>query len=109
MRHILLAVLAAALLASAGCGPTKPMTQKEFKGFCYQFGEGRAASCDAIAVCDPYLTVLNATHASLQQCLDDCAAVYAPQAWQYAHTNCAGPAQTARDWCQRYCRTAYQK
>ena len=85
------------------------MTEKEFKGFCYQYGEGLNGSCDTISVCNPYTTVINTAHPSQQQCLDECAAIYKPQSWLYAHTDCLGPAEYARDWCQRYCRTAYPK
>jgi hypothetical protein len=83
------------------------MTEKEFKGFCYQYGEGRDAACDTISVCDPYSAVITTRQSSLQACLDACEAIHKPQVWEYTNTDCVGPADAARDWCQRYCRTAY--
>ena len=107
MSHILLAILAAFLILSSGCGPVKPLTESEFKGFCYQVGEGRNASCDTISVCDPYTVVMNNPQPSQKKCIEECNAVYAAQAMAYALTNCQGPAQNARDWCLRYCLTNY--
>ena len=110
MRTVLFASLAAALLFAGGCGPAKPMTEKEFKGFCYQYGEGEyGGDCDTISVCDPYTLVMNTQQASLNKCLEECEAIHAPQVWRYAHTSCLGPVDAARDWCVKYCRTAYPK
>ena len=109
MRKILFASLAVTLFFSGGCGPTRPMTVKEFKGFCYQYGEGDSGACDTISVCDPYAAVLNKPQISQDKCMEACEAVHGPQAWKYANTSCLGPAEAARDWCVKYCRTAYSK
>lgn len=109
MKRILVAVLALAALGAAGCGPVKPMTEAEFKGFCYQYTGSPQQSCDTIPICDDYSVVMNMKQASLQKCLDECSAVFAPQNRQYSFDDCAGAAQTARDWCQRYCRTNFQQ
>jgi len=107
MRKVMLAGFAAAVLLAGGCGPVKPMTESEFKGFCYQYGEGKFGSCDTIGVCDPYTVVMETEHASMQKCMQECEAIHGPQVWKYIGTDCAGPADAARDWCQRYCRTNY--
>lgn len=109
MRQVMLVAIASLLLLSGGCGPRKPMTESEFRGFCYQYGEGSngKASCDTIAVCTPYTAVMNTRQESLKACLAECQRIYAPQSMTYVLTECQGPAQFARDWCQRYCRTAY--
>lgn len=107
MRAMMLAVLAGAVFLAGGCGPVRPMTESEFKGFCYQYGEGRNGSCDTISVCDPYTVVMNTKQESLEKCKAECEAIHGPQTWQYIGSDCAGAADAARDWCQRYCRTAY--
>ncbi|MFP5221004.1 MAG: hypothetical protein ACLGSA_01805 [Acidobacteriota bacterium] len=107
MKQVLVAVLALTALASWGCGPVKPMTESEFKGFCYQYTGSPQQSCNTIPICDEYTVVMNTRQASLQKCLDECSAVYSPQRRQHLVDDCAGAAQTARDWCQRYCRTNY--
>ena len=93
MRQMLLGIFAAALVFSAGCAPAKPMTEADFKGFCYQTGQGKELDCDAIAVCDPYTVVLNTAQPSLQKCLDECSDIYARQAMRYSSNGCAGPAE----------------
>lgn len=106
MKHALMALFVAAVLGAGGCGPVKPMGESEFKGFCYQYTGSRQQSCDTIPICDEYTVVMNTQQPSLQKCLDECSAIYGPQARRYT-LDCAGAAQNARDWCQRYCRTTY--
>jgi hypothetical protein len=109
MRQVLLGIVTTFLVFLGGCGPVKPMTEADFKGFCYQYGQGKSGDCDTIEVCDPYSVVMNTPQPSLQKCLDECAAIHGPQVWKYVDTGCSGPADAARDWCQRYCRTVYPK
>jgi len=109
MRLLLFVNLSVVLLAFGGCGPTKPMTESEFKGFCYQSGDGRFNSCDTISVCDPYTVAMNMEQPSLSKCLEECEAIHGSQVWAYILTDCAGPNDSARDWCQRFCRTNYPK
>jgi len=108
MRQVLLGIFAAALFFAGGCGPVKPMTEADFKGFCYQTGQGKELDCDAIGVCDPYTVVLSTKQPSLRKCLDECSDINSRQAVRYSNTGCAATADAARDWCQRYCRSAYQ-
>jgi hypothetical protein len=107
MRRIFYASLAIVLLFTGGCGSARPMTEKEFNGFCYQNGDGGVAGCDTISVCNPYDAVIEAKQSSLRGCLDACENIHKPQVWQYINTDCLVAANSARDWCQRYCRTAY--
>jgi hypothetical protein len=109
MRLLLLASLFVVFLFSGGCGSTKPLTESEFKGFCYQAGDGRFSSCDTISVCDPYTVAMNMEQPSLSKCLEECEAVHVSQVWTYILTDCAGPNDSARDWCHRFCRTNYPK
>jgi hypothetical protein len=110
MPQFLIAVLAVVLFATSGCGPVKPMTGSEFKGFCYQYTDGRQTGCsDIIAVCDEYTPVLGQRQSSLDACLRECQDIHAPQASRYFGTDCEGGSEFAFDWCQRYCRRAYPK
>lgn len=109
MRPISSATLVTALLLAGGCGSGKPMTVSEFKGFCYQSSVNRDASCDAISLCDEYLTVLEIRQPSVDDCIRKCAAVYGPQFKRHVVDGCSSMAQNAEEWCERYCRTAYPK
>ncbi|GFK93731.1 hypothetical protein NNJEOMEG_01565 [Fundidesulfovibrio magnetotacticus] len=101
-------VLCLALLAlAAACGPVRPMTESEFKGFCYQYDAGPQTDCVPINTCDAYLTVIGVPQPSQQACLDGCKGVYAEQVQRMGLTGCKGAPEFARDWCQRYCRNAY--
>ena len=84
------------------------MTVTEFNGFCYQTGEGRFQSCDTIGVCNPYNVVMNTAQPSLQKCLQECQEIHDSQVGTYQDMACAGPNDSANDWCQRYCRTNYK-
>jgi len=110
MQRIILASLVVAALFAGGCGPTKPMTEKDFKGFCYQYGDGEnGGDCDTISVCDPYTVVINKKQASLDACVRECEAIHGQQVGKYAGSSCSGPSEAARDWCVKYCRSAYPK
>ena len=109
MIHILLAALAAVLFLAGGCGPVKPMTVSEFKGFCYQYPGNPESSCDTISVCNDYLTVIDTPQPSLARCIAGCGAVYRPQAMNYVLKGCSAAAANAESWCERYCRTVYDK
>jgi hypothetical protein len=109
MRQILFASVAVALLFTGGCGPARPLTESEFKGFCYQYTGLRQPDCDTIAVCDEYLTVTGLPQPSREKCLEECQAVYKPQFMRYVNTGCTGSAQYAEEWCEKYCVTNYPK
>uniref|UniRef100_A0A7C4AGH6 Lipoprotein n=1 Tax=Fundidesulfovibrio putealis TaxID=270496 RepID=A0A7C4AGH6_9BACT len=102
MTRTLLILLAACALC--GCSVGKPMTESEFLGFCYQDFDDRRGDCDTISVCDQYRTVMSKQFSSKADCLADCAATYAQQANRFVMTGCAGAAENARDWCDRFCR-----
>ena len=108
---VCLACLAAAALAFSGCGPARPMTSSEFRGFCYQ-SQGsmfRTSNVNSISECNAYATVTQTDHASLRDCLAGCAAVQAQQYVQCKGMGCASVNYDARSWCDRYCRTNYPK
>jgi hypothetical protein len=107
MRLIFIAPFAAAFLFLCGCGPARPLTESEFKGFCYQYEGLRQADCDTISVCSEYLSVTGQTQESRAKCLEGCQRVYQPQYMRYITDGCAGPAQAARAWCERFCMTNY--
>lgn len=109
MRLISFAILAGVVLLAGGCGPGKPMTVSEFKGFCYQSSGNREASCDSISICDEYLTVLEIRQPSVDACIRKCGAVYGPQFTRHVIDGCSTASQNAEEWCERYCRTAYPK
>jgi len=111
MRRLFFVLLFVFAGAVSGCGPVKPMPESEFKGFCYQYGDGsQGGGCgDIIAICDEYVTVLNMSHGSQSACIDACRAIEGPQAGRYVFTGCAGGVAHAAAWCERSCRTAYQK
>jgi len=109
MRLILVAHLAVALLFLCGCGPARPLTESEFKGFCYQYDGLRQADCDTISVCGEYLSVTGQPQASRAKCVEGCQRVYQPQFMRFINGGCAGAAQYARDWCEKFCVTNYPK
>lgn len=110
MKPVIALLGAAALaLALAGCGPARPMTESEFKGFCYQYPGSRHQGCETIGPCDEYTPVMSRQHASLQACVEDCNSMYEDQYKRRGFTACQGASENARDWCQRYCRSAYAK
>ena len=109
MPWMLFASFAAALLLSGGCGPVRPMTESEFKGFCYQYPGNPESGCDSISICNDYLTVIGVTQPSKATCLEKCAEVYRPQAMAHVLRGCSTAAANAESWCERYCRTAYSK
>lgn len=108
MRSTLLVCFATLLLGLAGCGPTRPMTESEFRGFCYQTDEPRFADCDTISVCGGYSTALGMQDPSLGKCLAECDSVHSAQYMTYVATGCAIANESAWDWCQKYCRTNYK-
>jgi len=111
MRRLLFAVLVVFAGAVCGCGPVKPMSESEFRGFCYQYGDGsQGGGCgDIIAICDEYSTVINMSQGSQSACREACRAIARPQARRYTFTGCEGGVAHAVAWCERYCRSAYQK
>lgn len=110
MKAFASAALAILIPVIAACGPMKPMTVSEFKGYCYQGSASpRRSSCDTIRVCNEYLPVVNGERNSLETCLKGCAEVFRQQRNFYGVGECPKEMENASDWCERYCRRAYSK
>ncbi len=109
MRKMLLVFSLAALMSSGGCGPAKPMSESEFRGFCYQSSGNPESSCDTLSLCNEYLPVIEIRETSLAQCLEQCGAVFKPQAVRFVLKGCSTAAANAKAWCERYCRTNYSQ
>lgn len=100
----LFCILAVAL---AGCSVSRPLTDSEFRGFCYTT-LGRKASCDTIILCDEYDTdVLSNKHASRADCAKGCETVYDRQYVPNEFIGCGPTVLTAYNWCVKYCNTNY--
>lgn len=108
MRYAMLAVIAVMLLAS-GCLKPRPLTESEFKGFCYQYQPTPEFDCDTISVCNDYGPVLEKEHASCEECIKGCRAVYLRQMQGRTINDCPGAFNYGEDWCERFCRTNYPK
>ena len=111
MRHILFIGLIILAGVVSGCGPVKPITESEFRGFCYQYGDGNdSAGCsDIIAVCDAFRNVINTQQDSRDACFRVCQDIARPLAQRYTFTGCAGGVAHAQGWCLRYCTSAYPR
>jgi hypothetical protein len=108
MRQVLFASLLITLLFTGGCGPAKPITESEFKGFCYQYGGSENSGCgDIISICDEFTTVMSIKQTSRDACQEACKDIKQPLYMRYVVTDCAGAPNYANDWCIRYCRTNY--
>jgi len=106
MRFI---VVCSLLLLTAACGPARPISESEFKGFCYQYDAGPHSDCVPIHTCDEYLTVIGARQPSLEACLQGCQDIYRDQMRKQGLGGCTGAPANSRDWCQKVCRTNYPK
>ena len=104
MRRLVILSLLALI---AACGPAKPISDSEFKGFCYQYDSGPHTDCVPIHTCDEYLSVIGVEQPSLEACLEGCQGIYRNQARNQGFTGCLGAPGNARDWCQRVCRSRY--
>jgi len=109
MKIIPALMVAAFALTLAACGPVKPMTSSEFRGFCYQNSDNRFQSCDTISVCDDYSTVVDMRQPSLDACLKGCADIREQQRRRIGLGECSTASGNAGDWCERFCRTNYQQ
>ena len=105
MKSLCLAIFCAT--AILGACAQRPLTDSEFRGFCYTT-IGRRTSCDTLTICDDFDTnVLSVRHASRKACSDACDAtynrLYAPNLFE----GCDAMLLTANDWCKKYCDTNY--
>jgi len=106
MQKFVLLFLCAVTLGLGGCA-SKPLTESEFKGFCYTT-IGRRNSCDTIPLCDEFATsVLSSEYASRQACSSACLDVYNRLYGPNQFDGCAPTLFAAFDWCKKYCNTNY--
>ena len=107
MRIFSLCVLLGAPVALAGCGASRPLTDSEFRGFCYT-AIGHRTSCDTITICNEYDSdVLSAKHGSLQDCANGCQTVYNRIYGPNQFNGCGPTVLMAYNWCMKYCNTNY--
>ena len=107
MRHLLLAVLGLALAGLSACA-SKPLTDSDFRGFCYTSGGGRSASCDNIELCNVYDSdVLAVQFASRQACAKACNDVYNALSGPNQFNGCMPVVVTGLNWCAKYCNANY--
>jgi len=104
MIHIRKVALAFVLLTGAGCVTAPPMTESEFRGFCYQSGNDYVQDCDTISVCDDYTPALSKKE-NLPACIKECQAINLEQRRRYLPGVCGQTIFDAEDWCERFCRT----
>ena len=105
MKSLFLAILCAAACLG-GCAQ-KPLTDSEFRGFCYTT-IGRLTSCDTLTICNEFDTnVLSVHHASRKACNEACAVTYNRLYGPYQFDGCDGTVLMASNWCNKYCNTNY--
>lgn len=103
---VLMILSALALPILAGCAK-HPLTDSEFRGFCYTIID-RKASCDTIDICNTFDSdVLSKKEPSRQACLADCDAVYNQLYGANWFVGCAPMLRSATDWCHKYCMDNY--
>jgi hypothetical protein len=108
MRYCLLMLPLLCLLSTglAGCAQ-HPLTDTEFRGFCYTHVE-RRASCDTLGLCNEFdNTVLSVPQASRAACSQACATVYNRLYGPNQFEGCAPTVLYAYNMCVRYCNTNY--
>lgn len=107
MRHLLLAAFGLALVGLTACTP-KPLTDSEFRGFCYTAVGGRNNSCDNITLCNVYDNeVLSTKFTSRQACNKACNNVYNDLSGPNQFNGCMPVVFSGFNWCAKYCNTNY--
>jgi len=108
MKSILLGLACAVLAAGlGGCAPSRPLSDSEFRGFCYT-SIGRRADCDTISICNEYDNdVLSTKHASRQACAEACTTVYNRLYGPHLFDGCSPTVLMGYNWCMKYCNTNY--
>jgi hypothetical protein len=90
-----------------GCAK-RPLTESEFRGFCYTVAESRNASCDTIVMCDDFdSSVVGMPHKSRAECEAACQAVYNRLYDANLFISCAPTLLNATNWCVKYCNTNF--
>jgi hypothetical protein len=106
MKLFLLVVLCAMTAMLDAC-VQRPLTDTEFRGFCYT-SIGRRNSCDTITICDDFdNNVLSEKHLSRKDCREKCTAVYNRLYTPNLFEGCSPTVLMAYNWCEKYCNTNY--
>lgn len=108
MRPILLATgCLVAVCLIAACTP-KPVTDSEFRGFCYTSEGGRSTSCDTINICNTYDSqAISVKHTSRKACVDACAATSNALTGPNQFNGCMPTIGVGLTWCTKYCNSNY--
>lgn len=110
MNRLLGVLLVSAMAATLGACATRPLTDSEFRGFCYTAMPGRDADCDTIPLCDRYDTnVMSVRHASRRACSAACSATYDKLYAESTTNGCSSTQLLAFNWCIKYCNTNYKE
>lgn len=104
MRRFLTCLSLAALLG--GCaGAERPLTTKEFYGFCWPAQID--TNCWDDSLCDTYRQYLEQDHAGKEDCIKGCNDLQMQEGYQNALRGCEPAIRNATDWCITYCRRYY--
>lgn len=104
---LLVCSLCLAMACCAGC-IQRPLTDSEFRGFCYTTTEGTMASCDTIIMCDEFDTdAISMGPKTRSACLARCQAVYDRLYDANLFNGCSATLLNAANWCFKYCNTNY--
>ena len=107
MKRFAAILLLGTLVAVLGACTPRPLTDSEFRGFCYT-SLGRRASCDTITICNEYDSdVLSVKHATREDCAKGCDTVYNRQYVPNEFDGCSPTVLMAYNWCMKYCNTNY--
>ena len=106
MRAWRMAAMVAASFLLWGCaGSERPLTLKEYYGFCWpaQIDSG----CWDDTLCDEYRDYLAQEHANKQECIKGCQELQNHKYMADAARGCNGAVINATDWCETYCRRLF--
>lgn len=106
MQKLLLVLLCAMATGLGGCA-SRPLSDSEFRGFCYT-AIGHRTSCDTITICNEFDSdVLSAKFPSRHACSEGCSTVYNRLYGPYLFDGCSPTVLMAYNWCMKYCNTNY--
>jgi len=100
-----MAAVAAGFLLWGCAGAERPLTLKEYYGFCWtrQIDSG----CWDDNLCADYRDYLGQEHAGKADCIAGCNELQRQKLSADAVRNCGGSIRNATDWCEIYCRRFY--
>lgn len=101
MTRILAPLALAVLLCSCKTGFERPLTPKEFYGYCWP---QQMNICWDDNLCDQYRQYLEMQHASKADCIKGCNELQTMKYREDSMRGCMGAINNATDWCEKYCR-----